>query len=149
MGAPSCGRRGPGLGYDKHELLHGVFHGLCTLSCSFDGCSDAVAEVQVAVLLGCNVVDMGNCVFYAYSLQHKQMFVYMMHSYPCVTLCRTPRRQWFKQLRPTSQSVTKRLLSSCSGGPQLDINSTLSKATMTVPNILTIMESSGQHQSAD
>ena len=60
VGAPGSGGWGPGLGYDKQKLLHGVFQGLCTLSCCLDGCSNAIAEVHVSAWLGCNEVDLGN-----------------------------------------------------------------------------------------
>ena len=76
VGAPGGGRWGPGLGYDKQKLLHGVFQGLCTLSCCLDGCSDAIAEVHVSAWLGCNEVDLGDWVFHGDSLH--QMCI---HSY--------------------------------------------------------------------
>ena len=69
VGAPGGGGWGPGLGYNKHELLHDVFQGLCTLSSCFDSCSNAIAEVHVLTGLGCNEMDMCNRVCDCHDLQ--------------------------------------------------------------------------------
>ncbi len=71
VGAPGCGGWGPGLGYDKYELLHDIFQGLSALCSSLDGCSNAVAKVQVPTGLGCDEMDLRNRVFQAYSLQQE------------------------------------------------------------------------------